>query len=126
MPLNTIPIGPKGGVVTVEIAFGYAQVGAYTLLLWTRAGDANRKIGEGINTDNIPDEFVLPKPVKNNVGKILDCLATVLSPSVEPGGRYRVDMIVRQDGKECGREFYEGPIAAKSTSVRLAAELISK
>ncbi|MDL1893202.1 hypothetical protein FBQ87_09980 [Sphingobacteriales bacterium CHB3] len=123
MPLNKIPINETGGTVTVEISFGYAQVGAYTLLLWNKTGSDYKRLGEGMNTDNIPDEFKLPKPVKNNVGKILDCLATIISPKPEEGGRYRVDMIVRQDGEECGRESYEGTISTKSISVRLAAQL---
>lgn len=123
MALNRIQIAAQGGTVTVEIAFGYAQVGAYTLLLWNKAGTANKKLGEGINTDNVPDEFSLPKPVKNNIGKILDCVATVLAPSVQPGARYRVDMIVKQNGLERGREFYEGDLQARSVSIRLAAQL---
>ncbi|MBX2990908.1 MAG: hypothetical protein KF749_07040 [Bacteroidetes bacterium] len=123
MSLNKIPINEKGGTVTVEISFGYAQVGAYTLLLWNKTGNSNKKLGEGINTDNVPDEFDLPKPVKNNVGKILDCLATIISPNPDEGSRYRVDMIVLQNGEECGRESYEGTISTKSVSIRLAAQL---
>ena len=126
MPLNKIPIKPNGGTVTVEIAFGFAQVGAYNLLLWNKAGTISKKLGEGVNTDNIPDTFTLPKPTKNNIGKILDCLATVITPTIQAGNRYRVDMIVRQDGQECGREFDEGPIATKSITTRLAAELTAK
>lgn len=126
MPLNKISIRPAGGPVTVEILFGFAQVGAYNLLLWNKTGNASKKLGEGVNTDNVPDQFDLPKPTKNNVGKILDCLATVITPTVQAGNRYRVDMIVRQDGQERGREFDEGPINARSLTTRLAAELSAK
>jgi hypothetical protein len=126
MPLNKIPIKPTGGTVTVEITFGFAQVGAYNLLLWNKTGTTNKKLGQGVNTDNVPDVFDLPKPTKNNVGKILDCLATVITPAIQAGNRYRVDMIVKQDGKECGREFDEGLILTKSVTTRLAAELTAK
>jgi hypothetical protein len=125
MPLNEIPISPSGGPVTVEIAFGFAQVGAYTLKLWYQSGQG-KVIGEGVNTDNTPDVFTLPKPAKSNIGRILDCVATVLSPNPKPGERYRVDMVVRQDGQECGREFDEGLIDRRSVSTRLAAMLTSK
>ncbi|HXF99523.1 MAG TPA: hypothetical protein VNL69_02000 [Bacteroidota bacterium] len=125
MPLNKIPIDPAGGAVTVEIAFGFAQVGAYTLKLWYQSGQG-KILGEGVNTDNKPDVFTLPKPVKSNIGRILDCVATVLSPNPKPGERYRVDMIVWQDGEECGREFDEGLIDRRSVSTRLAAILSEK
>ncbi len=125
MPLNEIPINSSGGPVTVEIAFGFAQVGAYTLKLWYQSGQG-KIIGEGVNTDNKPDVFTLPKPAKSNIGRILDCVATVISPNPRPGERYRVDMIVHQDGEECGREFDEGLIDRRSVSTRLAAILASK
>ena len=125
MPLNTIAIKPAGGPVTVEIAFGFAQVGAYTLKLWYQSGQG-KVLGEGVNTDQVPDVFTLPKPVKTNVGRTLDCVATVLAPNPQPGERYRVDMIVRQDGQECGRESDEGQISQKSISTRLAIQLTAK
>ena len=125
MPLNKIPIKQNGGVVSVEIVFGFAQVGAYTLKLWYLSGQG-KVLGEGVNTDLTPDMFDLPKPPKSNVGRILDCVATVLSPNPKPGERYRVDMVVWQDGSECGREFDEGPLTSKSLSTRLAVELSAK
>lgn len=122
MPLNKININPNGGTVSVAIAFGFAQVGAYTLKLWFQNGQG-KLLGEGVNTDFKPDLFDLPKPAKVNVGRILDCVATVLAPNPKPGERYRVEMIVRQDGKICGREVDEGALTRKSISTRLAAEL---
>ena len=125
MPLNKIKINTGGGPVQVEIRFGFAQVGAYTLKLWYQSGQS-KLLGEGVNTDNKPDILALPKPAKSNVGRILDCVATVLAPKPKAGERYRVDMIVWQDGKECGREFDEGPLNRKSVSTRLAVELAAK
>ncbi len=125
MALNTISINPKGGRISVEIAFGYAQVGAYTLKLWYSSGKG-RVLGEGVNTDTEPDVIDLPNPVRYNVGRIVDCLATIIAPNSSPGDRYRVDMIIRQDGKECGRESDEGPISGKSLSTRLAVELVAE
>lgn len=125
MPLNTIPINPKGGGVSVEISFGFAQVGAYILKLWYASGKG-RVLGEGVNTDATPDILPLPNPVKSNVGRIVDCLATVIAPNAAPGERYRVDMIIRQNGQECGREFDEGPITGKSLTTRLAVRLVAK
>jgi hypothetical protein len=122
MPLNKITINPNGGTVSVAIAFGFAQVGAYTLKLWFQNGQG-KLLGEGVNTDFKPDVFDLPKPAKVNVGRILDCVATVLAPNPKPGERYRVEMIVRQDGKICGKEVDEGALTRRSVSTRLAAEL---
>jgi hypothetical protein len=122
MPLNKITINPNGGTVSVAIAFGFAQVGAYTLKLWFQNGQG-KLLGEGVNTDFKPDVFDLPKPAKVNVGRILDCVATVLAPNPKPGERYRVEMVVRQDGKICGKEVDEGALTRRSASTRLAAEL---
>lgn len=122
MPLNKITINPNGGTVSVAIAFGFAQVGAYTLKLWFQNGQG-KLLGEGVNTDFKPDVFDLPKPAKVNVGRILDCVATVLAPNPKPGERYRVEMVVRQDGKICGKEVDEGALTRRSVSTRLAAEL---
>lgn len=122
MPLNKIRIAPDGGTVSVAIAFGFAQVGAYTLKLWFQNGQG-KLLGEGVNTDFKPDVFDLPKPAKANVGRILDCVATVIAPNPKPGERYRVEMIVRQDGKICGTEVDEGALTRRSVSTRLAAEL---
>ncbi len=125
MALNKIPIRTGGGPVKVEIAFGFAQVGAYTLKLWYQSGQG-KILGEGVNTDLTPDVLDMPKPAKSNVGRILDCVATVIAPNPKPGERYRVDMIVWQDGLECGRESDEGPLSRKSISTRLAVELSAK
>lgn len=124
MPLNKIHFRKDGPPVTVEIQFGYAQVGAYNLILWDATGSGKRKLGEGINTDLIPDIYTLPQPNSENDKRILDCLATIIAPDPKPGERYRVDMIVRQDSKLCGQEYDEGVIDKKSITTRLAVELI--
>lgn len=126
MALNQIKFKKDGGPLTVEISFGFAQVGAYNLVLWNAAGDDKKELGEGVNTDLVPDTYVLPKPVKTNANKILDCVATIIAPNPKPMEKYRADMIVYQDGKECGREFDEGPLDRKSVSTRLAAQLVAK
>ena len=60
MALSEIRFDPKGGPVTVEVVFGYVQVGAYAVVLWNMEGKSRRKLGEGINTDQIPDVYSLP------------------------------------------------------------------
>jgi hypothetical protein len=92
------------------------------LKLWFQNGQG-KLLGEGVNTDFKPDVFDLPKPAKVNIGRILDCVATVIAPNPKPGERYRVEMIVRQDGKLCGKEVDEGALTRRSVSTRLAAEL---
>ncbi|MFH0988682.1 MAG: hypothetical protein V1799_01560 [bacterium] len=124
MPLNKITLNANAGPVTVEIVFSYAQVGAYSLQLWN--GDQKTKtfIGEGVNTDQIPDKYFLPQPVDSLKGKFLDCLASILAPNPQPGERYRVDMVISQDGIERGREYDEGTIDTKSVQIRLVVELV--
>ncbi len=124
MSLSEIRFDRKGGPVTVEIVFGHVQVGAYAVVLWDKKGRSREKLGEGINTDQIPDVYSLPHPNLSNDGGILDCTATILGGNPGPSERYRVDMIVRQDGVECGREFDEGVLASRSVSTRLAARVV--
>ena len=124
MPLHEIRFNRNGGPVTVEITFGYVQVGAYALVLWDKKGRGKRKLGEGINTDQAPDIYPLPRPNGENDGSILDCLATILGGNPGPDEHYRVDMIVYQDGAECGRRSDEGILGAQPHSTRLAARLV--
>ena len=123
MPLHEVQFDCNGGPLTVEVSFGYVQVGAYALMLWDKKGKGKRKLGEGINTDDVPDVYTLPRPNASNSGAILDCLATILGGNPGQDERYRVDVIVAQDGKECGRQFDEGVLSSKSVSVRLALRL---
>lgn len=124
MALNEIRFNCNGGPVSVEITFGFAQVGAYTLVIWNPAGTAKRMLGEGVNTDQVPDVYTLPQPITGDNGSIVDCVATILAANPGLGEHYSVDMIVRQDGAECGREHDEGSLGSKSLSTRLAAKLI--
>ena len=82
MPLHEIRFNRNGGPVTVEITFGYVQVGAYALVLWDKKGRGKRKLGEGINTDQAPDIYPLPRPNGENDGSILDCLGTRIDAGV--------------------------------------------
>ena len=124
MSLQEVRFSRNGGPLTVEVSFGYVQVGAYALMLWDKKGKSKRKLGEGINTDDVPDVYTLPEPSASNEGAILDCLATILGGSPGANERYRVDVIVNQGGAECGRQFDEGVLSAKSVSTRLVIRLV--
>jgi hypothetical protein len=124
MALHEVRFSRNGGPLSVEVSFGYVQVGAYALMLWDKKGKGKNKLGEGINTDDVPDIYTLPKPSANNDGAILDCLATILGGNPGPNERFRIDVIVYQDGIECGRQFDEGVLASKSVSTRLAIRLV--
>jgi hypothetical protein len=125
MALVEIRFDKGGGPLTVEVVFGHVQVGAYALALWDKKGRRKRKIGEGINTDQVADTYTLRQPISENNGAIIDCMATVLGGNTGPTERYRVDMIVSQGGVECGRQSEEGILGSQSISTRLAARLTS-
>lgn len=125
MPLDTIAYAP-GQPLQVHVTFGFAQVGAYSLFLWDKNGSTKEMIGEGVNTDNVPDEFPLTQQSPYYDGRILDCIATVINPNPQPGDQFSVDMIVMQNGAELGRISDSGAIASKSISLRLAARLTMK
>jgi hypothetical protein len=110
--------------MTVEVVFGYMQVGAYSVVVWDKSGKAKKKIGEGVNTDQVQDLYTLPPPVSGYEGRILDCMATILGASPGLGERYRVDVIMRQDGVQCGVLSEEGQVGSSSVSIRLAARFV--
>jgi len=81
------------------------------------------KLGEGMNTDNIPDVYILDKPLANYNGKIVDGIIDVIAPNPGEGEKYNVTLSVKQGDNEIGRESDEGDLSAKTVRVRLAIKL---
>lgn len=125
MPLDTITYA-SGEPMQVHVTFGFAQVGAYSLYLWDKNGSTKETVAEGVNTDNVPDEFPLSQPSAYYDGRIIDCIATVINPNPQPGDQFSVDLIVMQNGAELGRVSDSGTLDSKSLSLRLAARLAMK
>jgi hypothetical protein len=57
---QVIEFAKNGGDVTIEFVVGYAQWGLFRAYLWDAKGHTHKTIGEGVNTDETPDEWKLP------------------------------------------------------------------
>ncbi|MFX0212315.1 MAG: hypothetical protein ACFFDT_40455 [Candidatus Hodarchaeota archaeon] len=104
--MKMIKFNKNGGPVIAEITCGYAQQGAYTLLLWE--ANENKIVmerkGNFINSDD--DSYELPSPNENNDGRILDCLVNVVI--IPPIKDYKVDLKITQDGNVLETETASG------------------
>jgi hypothetical protein len=105
-------IARSGGPVSVEISFGFAQHGSYTLQLFDPAGAQLIDSLAGVNTDGIPDTFALqPTPAALH-RHIVQWSGAVDAFTSAPGQRFSVDVQVMQGGGIVpgGSHHKEGPL----------------
>ncbi len=124
MPIPQIRFARNGGPLEVEIQFGHAQVGIYTLILWESGSNTIVMERSGNNDNPQDDRYPLPLPTEKNDGRLVDCVATVIAPDFKPGDRYSIDVIVYQNETEIGRISDSGEIKEKSVNRELVAKLI--
>lgn len=70
MALPTLPIRSTGPL-SVEVFIGQVQFGWYDLWLWEADHRTKSQIGEGINTDAVPDIWPLLGDASEYDGRIL-------------------------------------------------------
>jgi len=119
--MNTIKFHRGGGPVSVKISAGYAQPGAYTLIVWEANSNAIvlQKKGNFINAED--DVYFLPTPVDVNQGRIVDCLVTVvITPPIRD---YAISLELNQDGKKLHDERVAGQTDDPHLSARLFVKL---
>jgi hypothetical protein len=88
-----------GGEIVVEIAFGHAQHGAYTIQLFDSTGQNQLASENGVSTDMMPDRFALsPTPAALDQ-HLVQWSGAVDAFTPQPGQRYHVLFDVWQDGQ---------------------------
>ena len=92
-------LNAQGGEVTVEIAFGHAQHGSYTIQLFDPTGKIELWHEPGDNTDPIPDRFILPFTPRGLHRHLLQWTGSVDALSPQPGERFSVLFDVSQGGQ---------------------------
>lgn len=91
-------ISRTGGPVTVEIAFGHAQHGKYTIQLFEPRGETELTRQTGLSTDEAPDRFELgPSPAQLDQ-HIVQWSGAVSAFTPAPGQRFSVIFDVTQNG----------------------------
>ena len=91
-------IAAAGGPVTVGISFGQAQHGQYTIQLFDPTGATELLRQPGLNTDAIPDQFVLQASPAALDHHILQWSGAVSAFSPAPGQQFSVTFEVSQNG----------------------------
>jgi hypothetical protein len=119
--MQTATFNPNGGPLVADIRCGFAQPGAYTLLVWE--SNANvvvmEKRGNFINADD--DAYELPTPVAQNDGRLAECIATVvITPPIKD---YTVSLVISQDGREIAADTATGQASGGAVPVDLFVNL---
>jgi hypothetical protein len=122
IPATPIPFDSDGGEVIVTLTCGQAQMGTYTLRLWTPDGKTVLNKGRGSFFDEEEDVYPLPKPTADNDRRLLQCRARVWLIQGNP--HYGVFMTVTQDGLRIGEVSEEGETDEVTVIVDLRARLM--
>lgn len=112
MAIVDFRINPAGGPIEVDVLFGQAQYGEYTVKLYDANGRNGQTIGEGNNIDPIPDRFPVPGVPSELVGRVMSWRLEIGAPSGGPGQFYFARVTVIQDGGSVpdGPREYSGPL----------------
>ena len=109
MPATIAKLNAGGGVPAIEIIVTNGHFARFDCSIFDASGKNPRLVGEGINTDNIPDIF----PIESTSVGALDRFtlfwrAVISSPTGNPGEQFFVMARVIQDGKIVGSDSKEG------------------
>jgi hypothetical protein len=100
MPVNgqVVKFSKKGGPVSIEFVVGQAQWGRFRSFLW-QDKQSNQQIGEGINTDQIPDIWPLPEKAAKLDGKVVSWEVAIGPLGTNKGQLYSLSVRLSQDGQ---------------------------
>jgi hypothetical protein len=99
MPLPTIQFSKTSRTpLRVDVHIGNLVFGHYELYLWDTAGTTQTKIGEGVNSDDLPDTVALPNPPASYDGQTLQWRIDV-APLPTGDDTYKATVAVSQ-GKD--------------------------
>jgi hypothetical protein len=121
-PETPIQFDPNGGQLMVTLTCGQAQMGTYTLRLWTPDGMTELKKARGSFFDEEEDVYPLPLPTADNDRRLLQCRARVWL--IQGNRNYSVFMTVSQDGVKLGEVSEEDDTDEVTVVVDLRARLI--
>ena len=124
--IEIVTIDGHGAMPEIELIVGQAQFGKYQIHLWDRTGHNPVSIGEGINTDTVPDKFSIGG-LAGLDQRILNWDVIVAAFNGGPGQLYSVIVKITQNNTvvENGEFHYTGQLdgaAIISDIVRLAIQ----
>ena len=124
MPAAIVKLSASGTAPTVEVIIGHAHFGMFDLNLFDATGRNPKKIGEGVTSDNTPDIFSLPTPLKELNGCTIFWRATIASPTGTPNEQFSIFVRILQDNVIAGTDTRTGPVDGPSPNgfIRLVVE----
>jgi hypothetical protein len=110
--LPTATLDRSAGDVEMEISFGHAQHGKYTIQLFDPSGTQELAVEQGVSTDSQPDRFTLRMSPSALNGHLLQWSGAVDAFSNQPAQRFSVLFEVMQRGQVVpdGSVEKEGPL----------------
>jgi hypothetical protein len=96
--VTTVRVDGTGGPVTVDVLFGFANIGVYRIFLWDAARTPTQ-VAFGDNVDHEPDVHVLPVAAADLKTRQLSYEMQIESAAIGAGQMYSVLLRVRQDGE---------------------------
>jgi hypothetical protein len=101
MPANgqVVKFNKKGGPVTIEFVVGHAQWGRFKSVLWDPKGHNGKPVGEGVNTDQVPDVWPLPEKPSKLHGSLVSWECAIGPLGTSKGELYSLSVRLAQDGQ---------------------------
>lgn|SRR5215510_15397999 len=98
MSEKLVRLASGAGAPEVELTVGQEQWGSYELYLWDPEGRNFEMLGAGLNVDQIPDRFVIPKSLSALNGFLLSWEVKIAAFSSGPGQLYAATINITQNG----------------------------
>jgi len=119
--MQIIRFAPHAGALRVEVLAGWANPGAYDLILWEANSNARvlEEAGNFLNTAD--DSYTLPGPTIAQDGRIVEAFVTITP--VDEEGRYSASMRVSQGGQLLGDVTVSGESSEHTVMLDLFARL---
>lgn len=123
--MDEIRIAKTNKPVSVEVIIGNAQWGKYQIYKWDQKGANPAIVGQGVNSDDIADLFVVDPGIQL-AGKFATWDIVIAAFNSRPDQLYQCFVIFRQDGRTLpgGVFTYNGKLQT-ATSVHGAAKFVA-
>ncbi|NVO11512.1 MAG: hypothetical protein HXX16_16235 [Bacteroidales bacterium] len=94
--VEKVKINPNGERVKIEISFTGLIVASYEYLLWEAQSNTVLETHQGNNQNPHDDDYLLPMPLANNIGRIIDVRTRFVGLDPDDLKKYEVKVEIFQ------------------------------
>lgn len=105
-----IKLDKSGPPPFIELIFGDAQWGSYSVYLWDAAGHQPTLVRKGLNNDAVSDKFPISISAAELDGCQMTWEATIGALGGSTGQLYSLEVVVTQGRKTLGDFEYQGAL----------------